>query len=180
MLRVRDGDHVAFRMLHDRHKLEVFRFLLRQTRNQTAAEDVSQQVWEGVLRGRHSYTASALFKTWLYTIVHNRLVDYFRRKVREKVHLNDDVSELANELLDPTPLPQDSVGRRELVDRLLVCIDALPSLQREAFLMHYDAEMSVNEIAHATSVPPETAKSRLRYALKALRACMCTAPRDTL
>ncbi|MGR9117324.1 MAG: sigma factor-like helix-turn-helix DNA-binding protein, partial [Gammaproteobacteria bacterium] len=41
--------------------------------------------------------------------------------------------------------------------------------QREAFLMREESGMSIEEIAEATGVNPETAKSRLRYAIKKLR-----------
>ena len=51
-------------------------------------------------------------------------------------------------------------------------IAALPPVQREAFLLQQESDMSVEEIAKATGVSRETAKSRLRYAINKLRLGM--------
>ena len=54
--------------------------------------------------------------------------------------------------------------------RMRAAISSLPPAQREAFLMQQEGGMSVADIAEATGVPEETAKSRLRYAINKLRA----------
>ena len=51
-------------------------------------------------------------------------------------------------------------------------LEALPPAQREAFLLHEEAGMSVAEIAAATGTNEEAAKSRLRYAMAKLRAAV--------
>jgi RNA polymerase sigma-70 factor (ECF subfamily) len=48
-------------------------------------------------------------------------------------------------------------------------LGALPEVQREAFLLREEAGMTVDEIAEATGVERETAKSRVRYAINRLR-----------
>ena len=56
--------------------------------------------------------------------------------------------------------------------RLLAALGELPDAQREAFLLQQEGELSIEEIAAATGVSPETAKSRLRYAVAKLRASL--------
>ena len=51
-------------------------------------------------------------------------------------------------------------------------MEALPAVQREAFLLHVEGDMTVEEVAQATGVGFETAKSRLRYAFGKLRVAM--------
>ena len=65
--------------------------------------------------------------------------------------------------------PEDLQLRQEVVVRLVEAVDALPLAQREAFLLAAEGQLSVDEIARATGVPFETAKSRLRYANARLR-----------
>jgi RNA polymerase sigma-70 factor (ECF subfamily) len=55
---------------------------------------------------------------------------------------------------------------------LLAALDALPPGQRDAFLLQAEGGMSVADIAAATGVGAETAKSRLRYARAALRRAL--------
>ena len=61
------------------------------------------------------------------------------------------------------------IESRQQAQQLLAALDALPHAQREAFVLQAEADMSVAEIAQATGVGLETAKSRLRYARAALR-----------
>jgi RNA polymerase sigma-70 factor (ECF subfamily) len=60
--------------------------------------------------------------------------------------------------------------RKQDAGQLLQLLDALPAAQREAFVLQQEGELSLEEIATATGVNRETAKSRLRYALAKLRA----------
>ncbi len=61
---------------------------------------------------------------------------------------------------------------RQQAQRLLQLIKALPVLQREAFLLQQESDISVEEIAQTTGVSRETAKSHLRYAIAKLRQGM--------
>ena len=62
------------------------------------------------------------------------------------------------------------LDRKRAAERLLAALAALPEAQREAFLLQQEGELSIEEIAVATGVGRETAKSRLRYAVAKLRA----------
>jgi RNA polymerase sigma-70 factor (ECF subfamily) len=68
--------------------------------------------------------------------------------------------------------PAVSADARQQAGRLLELIDELPAVQREAFLLQQESDMSIEEIAQATGVSRETAKSRLRYAIAKLREGM--------
>ena len=56
--------------------------------------------------------------------------------------------------------------------RLVVALADVPAAQRDAFLLHVEAGLSLEEIARLTGAPPETIKSRLRYAYRRLRAAL--------
>ena len=64
------------------------------------------------------------------------------------------------------------MAARQEAARVLAALEALPEEQREAFLLHEEGGLSVGEIAEVTKVGPETAKSRLRYALAKLRQAL--------
>ena len=65
--------------------------------------------------------------------------------------------------------PAVSADVRQQAQQLLELIENLPAAQREAFLLQQESDMSIEEIAQATGVNRETAKSRLRYAIAKLR-----------
>ena len=65
--------------------------------------------------------------------------------------------------------PERLQGRKDLAQALLAALADLPADQRAAFLLQAEGDLSVADIASATGVPQETAKTRLRYARAKLR-----------
>jgi RNA polymerase sigma-70 factor (ECF subfamily) len=173
MERYRDGDAGAFDVLYYRHKGGLFRYLLRQCKHQSVAEELFQDVWGNIIRTRDRYQPSAKFSTFLYQVAHNRLIDHIRRRPEYALSL-DEEDENSNSLIDLIPAesggqPEIIVERNRLIENLVKQIDGLPMLQRETFLLREEAGLSLEEIANVTGVTPETAKSRLRYAVAKLR-----------
>lgn len=174
MLLYRDGEAGAFDALYARHKGGVYRYLLRQCRDAAAAEELFQDVWMNLIRARSGYTVQAKFTTYLYHLAHNRLIDHYRKHGRADVASFEEAGDEALEALpDERERPAaDALDAKRQSARLLELVAALPEAQREAFLLQQEGDMSVEEIAQATGVTRETAKSRLRYAMARLRQGM--------
>ena len=170
MLRYGRGDARAFELLYLRHRLPLYRFLLRQVGNTAAAEELFQDLWMRVVNSRRRYEASAKFTSWVYAIAHNRLTDFYRAKGRASFLGHEESQSLLENLPDGEIAADLLLDRKRAVERLLAALAALPDAQREAFLLQQEGELSIEEIAVATGVNRETAKSRLRYAVAKLRA----------
>ena len=199
MQRYGTGDMTAFERLYARHELGVWRYLLRSVRRQEVADDLTQDVWFAVVRQAATYeprgrragppqarpapsggsvlhevtSVGATFRTWLFTIAHNRLVDHFRTT---KNHASLDAETADSEVALIDTLAADSgfgpvrqLESREQAMALIAAVEALPPEQRHAFLLQAEAGMSVDEIAVVTGASFETTKSRLRYARNQLR-----------
>ena len=166
MLAYREGDAAAFETLYRRHRGALYRFVLRAIKERAAAEELFQEAWIRVIEARGRYAPSARFTTWLYTIAHNRLVDHWRRKGLSLVPLDDE------DVPGGAPDPARTLQGRQALERFAAALEALPLAQREAFLLHEEAGLSVAEIAAATGTNEEAAKSRLRYAMTKLKAAV--------
>jgi RNA polymerase sigma-70 factor (ECF subfamily) len=164
----------AFTALYQRNKSALYRYFLRQTHNNSAAEELSQDVWTNIIRARRGYQADAKFTTYLFQIAHNKLVDYYRRS-SHRIHENPEYALLAvnAEDCDPADGPQTHPDRQaeaaQIRQRILTLVQSLPQDQREVFILKEDAGLSVEQIAQITAVNGETAKSRLRYAMNKIR-----------
>ena len=177
----RDGDAGAFDELYRRHKGPVYRYMLRQCRDHAVADELFQDVWMNLIRARERYTVQAKFTTYIYKLAHNRLIDHYRKHGQAAMvsldHDSDD-SENAPVMAEPVAAPRDEPEKhldiKQQAAQLLELLGALPASQREAFVMQYEGGMSVDEIADATGVTRETAKSRLRYALTKIRQGLAT------
>ncbi len=172
MLAYAAGDAAAFDLLYARHKGGVYRYLLRQCRDTGIAEQLFQDVWMNLIRVRATYLPSAKFSTWLYTLAHNRLIDYHRASGRVTLVSTDD--ETHADVVTALPAsrraePESRAANRELAARLQAAVAALPAAQRDAFLLQQEGGLTLEEIAALTGVGAETIKSRLRYATAKLR-----------
>ena len=165
------GDLAAFKLLYARHRGGLYRFLLRQCGVPAIAEELFQDVWTNLIRARSRYAANARFATYLYRIAHNRLIDHFRRSVhRPSVDVSDPDTDPVEHLeADAIYQPEVRFFTESHIQRFTQLLESLPREQREAFVMRQEAELTIEEIAAATGVNLETAKSRLRYAVSKLR-----------
>jgi RNA polymerase sigma-70 factor (ECF subfamily) len=169
MLRYRDGDTAAFARLYARHKAGLYRYLLRQVRNAGVASDLFQEVWSRLIATRSRYEPRAKFATFLFHIAHNCAMDFFRRNAHAEPETELDLSFAEA----PEHLRPDRVAEfAERQSALLAALAALPREQREAFVLYEESGLSVEEIARITDVPAETAKSRLRYAVRKLKSSL--------
>ncbi|HEY3814748.1 MAG TPA: sigma-70 family RNA polymerase sigma factor [Caulobacteraceae bacterium] len=167
------GDPHAFAQLYDRYDRPCFQFVRRMlgAAHAAAADDLHQETWISVARNASAFDArKASFPAWLYTIARNKVWDHFRRQKVTVLASHDE--DAAMRVPDPDPTPLDRVQSRELADKLVAAVDALPLEQRGAFVMFALSGLSLEEIALATGVGVETAKSRLRYARATLRRAL--------
>ena len=166
MLRYADGDAAAFETLYLRHKDSLFRYLLRLSGNRAMAEDVYQEAWTRIIRARERYRPTAKFATYLYRVAQNCFIDSTRRNRRYGG------GPVPSELLDDGSSPEATAERTKLRQRLFAALANLPFEQRDAFLLHEEGGLNIDDIAHTTGVNRETAKSRLRYANVKLKAAL--------
>lgn len=165
MLRYKEGDNAAFDLLYRRHNDALYRYLLRMCRHRASAEDVFQDVWGKIIKARANYRPTAKFTTFMYRVAHNCFIDYVRRNKR---HNNS--TEFEAELHADTAESPETLTERSLAkERLSQALNELPDEQKDAFLLHEEAGLNLDDIAKVTGSNRETAKSRLRYAIKKLR-----------
>ena len=169
------GQAAAFEQLYGRHQLRIWRYFYRNTGDGALADDLAQDLWFAVIDNAARYEVRSKFTTWLFTMAHHRLVDHWRRQ-RPGISLSADTEEsmrLADSLFAASGFePDHQLDRQLMAQALLAALAQLPAEQRECFLLQVEADMTVAEIAQATGVAEETAKSRLRYARAKLRAAL--------
>ena len=168
MLRYQDGDTAAFEVLYRRHNDALYRYLLRLSLDSAVAEDVFQEAWGKIVRARSGYRPTAKFSTYLFRVAHNCFIDYLRRNRRHSHAGAVDPDQTESEAQSPDDLAERALARR----RLEAGLAALPEEQRDAFLLYEEAGLSIDDIAKVTDVNRETAKSRLRYAVRKLRSAI--------
>jgi len=183
------GDARAFEALYARHHAALYRFVRRLLGSACAAQtdEVFQDTWLRVVDARARWQADhasgASFRTWLFTLGHHRAVDCLRKSGRE-VSIERDDTEAEREPWQPEApawagwpdaggaSAEDLAFWRAAGRKLIDCLEGLPAAQKTVFLLHHEDGLPLAELAAALELGFETAKSRLRYAMGKLRACM--------
>ena len=179
------GDADAFTRLYDRHERATWRFIRHRLGggHEAAADDVLQETWISVARAAPRYVATARFTTWLFTIARSRAIDYLRTQSNAALSIDaptagDDSDEAGDERwVDRLPAdaaegPLARIESRQQAEAFLAALAQLPAPQREAFVLQAEGGLSIEDVAKATGVGAETAKTRLRYAKARLRTLL--------
>jgi RNA polymerase sigma-70 factor (ECF subfamily) len=172
MRRYACGEAAAFERLYERHEMRTWRYLERNVGNRAWADELMQEVWFAVARDASRYQPSARFSTWLFTIAHNRMIDWLRTH-RQPISLDtlgyEAPAVISQLTADAGAGPVAAAVAREQAVALTRALAALPAEQRDAFLMQVEGDLGVEQIAAITGASFETTKSRLRYARTKLR-----------
>jgi len=166
LVSVRDnGDRAAFNDFFDRFCPRLRAYAQKQGASPQLAENVVQDVMITAWTRTHLFDPDkASARTWIYTLVRNRLIDAHRasaRRQRAYDSLATNVA-VAEEAMDE---PEQDLGNTKLRSML----EELPEEQMRAVLMAYVEGKSHREIAEELGVPTGTIKSRTRLALQRLR-----------
>jgi RNA polymerase sigma-70 factor (ECF subfamily) len=181
MTRYQRGDLGAFSTLVERHKTPLFNFVLRQIKAPPAAQDLTQEVFLRIIESASSFKHEAKFTTWAYTIARNLCIDHMRKaSYRKHPSLDQQAGEagdgpsLGEQVADLHPRASTERGAisSEIQVKVVAAIEALPSEQREVFLLRHVANLAFQEIAEITGTPENTVKSRMRYALERLQEAL--------
>jgi RNA polymerase sigma-70 factor (ECF subfamily) len=177
MLRVKDGDTDAFRELIERHQRAVINTIYRAIGDAWEAEDLAQRVFVQVYRSARRYKPTAKFTTWLFTIVHNTILNERRRRVRHRAEsieaMQQPKGDEGGSGWQPVDAgasdPAQQTAERELQDKLQQAIMELPDTQRTAVILCRFEGLSYEEIARVLGCSVAAVKSLLHRARLALK-----------
>lgn len=167
-----EGNNNAFDILLDRHKDDVYSYILFHVHDEEKANDFFQETFVKVIMTiqQGKYVESGQFSSWVIRIARNLIFDSFRKDRGIKEISNDAVD---GELFTKAEVLDDSIelrmyNQQTLLDvkRLMMC---LPQEQHDVIYMRFYQEYSFKEIAEMTGVSINTALGRMRYALQNLR-----------
>jgi RNA polymerase sigma-70 factor, ECF subfamily len=168
--RIAGGDRLAMQTLFARHRVAVYRWLVRIVRDEASAEDLLSEVFLDVWRQAAKFEARASVSTWLLAIARYKALSARRRRV--DVELTETIATTIADPADDPELILQKKTRDELVRRALAM---LLSEHSEVIDLVYYHGKSVRDVADILGIPEATVKSRMFYARKKLAALMKTA-----
>src|SRR5262249_6683422 len=168
--RVANGDQLAMRTLYARHRVTIYRWLLRLVGDQTLGEDLLSDVFLDVWRKAASYEGRSSVSTWLLAIARHKALSSRRRRTDMELD-----KELAPTVVDPADNPELVLQKKNREDLLRHCLARLSPQHSEVIDLAYYHGKSIKEIAEIVGINEATVKSRAFYARKKLAQLVAAA-----
>jgi len=157
--------------LIEQYQHRLLRYLVFLTGQRETAEDLFQETWMRVLQRGPQYDGRARFETWLFTIARNLVIDLSRKRKMSSL----DAMREPSETVQPFEPVSDGISpfrhceSQQEASRVAAAMLKIDALQREALVLRFHEEMSLEEISRVTHAPLSTVKSRLYRGLAALK-----------
>ena len=156
------GDSAAFNELVGRWQNCLWRYAYRVTGSESAAWDIIQETWYGIIKGIRKLDDVSVFPQWAFRIVNNKCADWGRKQQRQERLNNEMRKQNQNESGE-----KQNVG--EKTESLRAAIEKLSHDRRALLTLRYHEGFDIGQIAEIIGVPEGTVKSRLHRTVNELR-----------
>lgn len=152
-----------FTRYYEEHKKTIFNYLFyRVGFNRNTAEDLTSDVFLKAFQAFDSYDRNRSFKTWVFTIAHNHLVNFYAGK--KNVLPLEEAVEVVKEV--PTG---ETLDEKMLVSKILHLVSNLPAAQRDIVILRYVNDLNHAEIAKIVGKEEGAVRTALSRAIAILR-----------
>lgn len=155
----KSGDRAAADRLVRLYYDEIHRFIRKQVPDGEIALDLTQEVFISALRsiGHYDGRGGASFRTWLYRIASNKLIDWYRSRSYRNRSLTMTLDEL--EPIDDADFTR-LLENNEFVEEVFAFVGGLPPDTQKIFRLHLFGGYTFREIAELIDLPESSVKSR--------------------
>lgn len=162
MLQAKAGELSSISILFDRYNVRLYNFFLQQTRDQSKSEDLTQMVFERLIKYREKYVQRDRFTSWIYTIARNVHKDLYRKK-REDLPGREKIYALADQQIEV------EADLDEEKDQLQKAMQYLRPEQRELIWLSRYERLKYAEIAHMMGTTEGAVKVKIHRSMKDLK-----------
>ncbi len=166
--RVSHGDVKSFRLIFDAYNKRLYAAALKITKSAYAAEEIVQEVFAGLWKGRSKLTDVRNPQAYILTIAYNRTFRYLKKTAANKSMLQS-LRHRICEARNPTEEWMDLKETGELLDK---AVEELPPRRQLIFKLSRENGLSHKEIAVQLKISPLTVKKQIVMALKSIRASL--------
>ena len=159
------GDIKAFERLYHKYSTKLYRFAFSLLKNKEDAEGIVQDVFLSVWNKRQEISTEKSFKSYLFTISYNLIIDLLRKRLKEKEYL----SHLEKFFHAVTLTPEQEADYSFVKSHIEKAVEELPEKRKKIYKLSRVNGLSHKEIAEQLHISPKTVENQITLALKHLK-----------
>lgn len=163
------GDPQAIRALYREYHEQVRAFARRLLGSEVDTEEVVQEVFLALPKAMRRFRSDSRLATFIMGIAVNHARHYVRAATRRRAAMTRFAAEEAEQASTRSEMPDETLAREQLAERLLLVMDQLSEDQRVAFVLCEVEERSSREVAEILGVPGSTVRARVAAAREKLQ-----------
>lgn len=187
MAETKENNNRIIAKLFEEHADYLYSFAITRVNDNHIAEDLVQETFLSALKNFGSFQQKSKASTWLIAILKNKIIDYYRKKVRE--YQKESLDHLASSedyfdskghwKKDAKPQPwnfseEKGIEQEEFYNILQNCLKRLNEMQRISFVMKYMDDADTSEICKELQITASNYWVLIHRAKLQLRKCMET------
>lgn len=164
----RNGDRAAADELVRDYYDEIYGFVRKQVSNGDIALDLTQEIFISMLKtiGFYDMKRGAGFRTWLYRIAVNKVVDWFRSRAYHKMTKTIPIDEV--EPIDEADFTVQFEDK-DFTEKVFTFLGDLPTVTQRIFRLHIFGGYTFSEIARIEGLPEGSVKSKYYRLINLIR-----------
>ncbi len=158
------GDHRAFTVLYDRYGKRLNAFFFRMLwQDDELAQDHVQELFTKIIQRPELYDSQYDFEPWIFQVAANMCKNAYRKKSFQEAYEHTVEMEVSR------PTVEEELDNIVLTNQIHSILDAMEEDRRMIFLMRYQQDLSIADIAKVLDLPHGTIKSKLHYTRERIR-----------
>ena len=145
--------------------VDVFSFIMKKVQDQNIADELTVSVFSKVLAKLDLYDSEFQFKTWILTIAQNSVIDYWRKKSKDTMEVEENMQDLKNEFAKS---PEELLISEEDEKKIYDIVSTLDLNYQDIIRLRFFEEKSIKEIAEELNLSISNTKVRIMRAKKVL------------
>lgn len=167
LIKIKEGDEFFFNVIFEKYRNQLFTYLFKVSKSKEIAEEIVLDVFLKLWHGREAITEIKKLESFLYTVAHNKAIDFFRAAKRSPVLQQavwEAISDMATGETADARLQQNNL---ELLIR--EAIDQLSPQRKKVFELRQEQGLSYAEIGEALNLSPNTVRNHLAASVEFIR-----------
>jgi len=166
LLRVARGDDQAFTRLFEEYSDITYGFAIAYTKTAESAEEVVQEIYLKLWLQREKLQEIHSFKDHLFILTRNHIIDFLRRRLREKKYQQ----QLIRYFNEATLSPHEELIFKESREIIARAVATLPPQQQVIYSLRRNDGLPLDEIARKMNISRLTVRNHLNKALGTIRS----------